>query len=51
MSRDAQAIQEPLQGVAGEDEVEVLLVGAGLDEQSRADRGGGVPFAHVRLSR
>lgn len=51
MSRDAQAIQEPLQGVAGEDEVEVLLVGAGLDEQSRADRGGGVPFAQVRFSR
>ena len=47
----AQAIEEPLQGVTGQDQVEVLPLGLRLVEQASADGRGRILSLHVKPSR
>ena len=51
MPRAAQAIEEPLQGVTGQNQVEVLPLRLRLVEQASADGGGRILSLHVKPSR
>ncbi len=51
MPRNAQAVQQPLQRIAGEHQREVPLFGASLVEQLGAHRGSNIASVHVSASR
>ena len=50
MGRDAEPVQQPLKGVAGQDQIEVLSGLAGAGEQASPHRSGRVALVHDRLS-
>ena len=45
MGRDAEPVQQPLKGVAGQDQIEVLLGLAGAGEQASPHRSGRVALS------
>ena len=50
MGRDTKPVQQPLKGVAGQDQIEVLPGLAGAGEQASPHRSSRVALAHDRLS-
>lgn len=50
MGRDAESVQQPLKGVASQDQIEVLSGLAGAGEQAGPHRSGCVALVHDRLS-